>query len=271
MKKLFFIITGLLLLLFTILYHLTPVKNNSTELYGNIDIRQVNIAFRVAGRLQNMNFEEGDKVEKGQLLASLDTEPFINAQNQAKSRVSQAEAALKNATRINKRKQSLCKTKDASQQDCDTAQANEDIAKADLQYAQANLDTATTAYNDAFVKSPADGIILIRIVEPGTMLNAGVPVYTVSLNNKMWVRAYIKETELGKIKLGDKVKIYTDSTDKSYNGHIGFISSTAEFTPKNIETASLRTDLVYRLRIIVDDADDLLKQGMPVTIRLQQE
>lgn len=247
-----------------------PQTEQPLMLYGNIDIRQVNTAFRVSGRLAKMNFEEGDTVHKGDVLAELDTEPFENTQNQAVAKVKQAQAAYENYKRINKRKQTLCKTKTASQQDCDNAQANEEIAYADLQYAKAGLDIANTAYNDASLNAPADGIILTRIAEPGTLLSAGVPVYTVSLNQKMWVRAYIKETELGKIQLGTPVKISTDSTAKIYNGHVGFIASTAEFTPKSIETASLRTDLVYRLRIIIDNADNDLKQGMPVTIRLAQ-
>lgn len=239
-------------------------------LYGNIDIRQVNTAFRVAGRLEAMNFEEGDVVHKGDVLATLDDEPFINAQNQAKAKVEQANAALENAKRINKRKQALCKTQNASQQDCDNAEASQEIAAADLEYAKSSADVAQTALNDATLKAPADGVVLIRILEPGTMISAGVPVYTISLNGKMWARAYIKETELGRVKLGTKVDIHTDSGDKVYEGHIGFISSTAEFTPKSIETASLRTDLVYRLRIVIDNADDYLKQGMPVTIKLAE-
>lgn len=247
-----------------------PQKNAELILYGNIDIRQVNSAFRVGGRLEKMNFEEGDTVHKGDVLASLDDEPYMNALNQAKAKVSQAQASLQNAERINKRKQALCKTQNASQQDCDTAQANEEIAAADLEYAEASKDIADTAFNDTVLKAPTDGIILIRIAEPGTLLSAGTPVYTISLNNKMWARAYIKETDLSKTKIGAKVKIYTDSADKVYNGHIGFISPTAEFTPKNIETASLRTDLVYRLRIVIDDADDNLKQGMPVTIKVAE-
>jgi HlyD family secretion protein len=247
-----------------------PQTDAELVLYGNVDIRQVNSAFRVGGRLQKMNFEEGDTVKKGEIIAELDADPLKNTLNQAEAKVRQAQAALKNAEQINNRKQALCRSKNASQQDCDTARANYDIAKADLEYALASYDVAETAYNDAFLKAPSDGIILIRIVEPGTLLSAGVPVYTISLNNKMWARAYIKETELGKVKIGSKVHITTDSTDKIYHGHVGFISSTAEFTPKSIETASLRTDLVYRLRIIIDDADDFLKQGMPITIHLAE-
>ena len=270
MKKLLFLLALMLMFGSGYYWHNRPQVAQPLVLYGNIDIRQVNTAFRVGGRLKTMNFEEGDVVKKGDVLATLDDEPFQNAKNQATAKVSQATAAYENAKRINKRKQTLCRSKTVSQQDCDTAQANQDIAIADLEYAKSSADMAQTSLNDTTLTAPTDGVVLIRILEPGTMISAGVPVYTISLNGKMWVRAYIKETELGRVKIGTKVKIYTDSENKIYNGHIGFISSTAEFTPKSIETASLRTDLVYRIRIIIDDADDYLKQGMPVTIKLAE-
>lgn len=237
-------------------------------LYGNIDIRQVNMAFRVDGRLNEMRFEEGDPVQAGDVLATLDIEPIANKLNQAKAQVEQAQAVLENAQIVYNRKTSLCKTKDVPAQECDDATAARDEAIANLSYAKAVLDEAQTAYNDATLRTPSSGIVLVRIYEPGSMMSAGLPVYSISLNDKMWARAYIKETDLGKVKIGSKMKIYTDSTDKVYDGHIGFISPQAEFTPKNIETTSLRTDLVYRVRIIIDNPDDYLKQGMPVTIRL---
>ena len=84
----------------------------------------------------------------------------------------------------------------------------------------------------------------------------------------MWARAFIEEIYLGKVELGQKVNITTDSTDTIYTGTISFISPIAEFTPKNIETPSLRTSLVYRVRIVIDNPDDYLKQGMPITIKL---
>ena len=270
MKKIVLSVAALLIVGAAFYWYHRPQNEQPLVLYGNIDIRQVNTSFRVGGRIKEMNFEEGDTVHQGDVLARLDDEPFINAQNQAKAKVEQATAALENAKRTNKRKQELCRTKNASQQDCDTAMANQEIAAADLEYAKSSADVAQTALNDTALTAPADGVVLIRIFEPGTMISAGVPVYTISLNNKMWVRAYIKETELGRVKLGTPVKILTDSSNKVYNGHLGFISSTAEFTPKSIETASLRTNLVYRLRIVIDNADDYLKQGMPVTIKLAQ-
>ncbi len=98
------------------------------------------------------------------------------------------------------------------------------------------------------------------------MLNAGSTVLTVSLTHPVWVRAYVSERNLGDAKPGREILLYTDGRpDKPYHGKIGFVSPTAEFTPKSVETPDLRTDLVYRLRIIVTDADDALRQGMPVT------
>lgn len=250
-------------------YYQKIQENEPVTLYGNVDIRQVNMAFRVDGRLQKMNFEEGDLVKQGDVLAEVDSEPILNKLNQAKASLKQAEAVLENAQIVYKRKTGLCKTKTIAVQECDDATARRDEALANVAYATSVVAEAQTAYDDAILHAPTDGIILVRIQEPGSMLKAGLPVYTISLNDKMWVRAYIKETDLGKIKIGTPVKIYTDSTDKVYNGQVGFISPQAEFTPKNIETTSLRTDLVYRIRIIVEDPDDYLKQGMPVTIKVE--
>ena len=94
-------------------------------------------------------------------------------------------------------------------------------------------------------------------------------VYTVSLTGDVWVRAYVAEPDLGRIHPGMIVEVTTDTApNKPYKGRIGFISPVAEFTPKSVETPDLRTDLVYRLRVIIDQPDTGLRQGMPVTIRL---
>lgn len=104
------------------------------------------------------------------------------------------------------------------------------------------------------------------------MLNAGGTVFTLSLTHPVWVRAYIDESHLGEAQPGQQVLLYTDGRpDRPYKGQIGFVSPTAEFTPKTVETPDLRTDLVYRLRIIVTDADASLRQGMPVTVQFDNE
>jgi HlyD family secretion protein len=134
--------------------------------------------------------------------------------------------------------------------------------------AAAQLLQARLQLNDTRLIAPADGTILTRVVEPGSMLAIGSTVFSLSLDNPVWVRAYVSEPELGKAAPGKAVKIYTDSSAKPYDGVIGFVSPSAEFTPKNVETQDLRTALVYRLRVIVQHPDSLLRAGMPVTVKL---
>lgn len=243
-------------------------KKRDIVLYGNVEIRQVNLAFQVPGKLEEMKYDEGDKVKEGDLLAMLDKKPYEIKLQQANAKLLQAKANLNNANLYYKRNIDLCKKNAISKQDCDNINTKKKDAEAMFEYAKAMYNEANLSLNYTELYAPSNGIIITRIDEKGTILGAGTPVYTLSLNDKMWARAFIEETYLGKVQLGQKVKISTDSTEKIYTGTIGFISPVAEFTPKNIETPSLRTSLVYRVRIVIDDADDYLKQGMPITIKL---
>lgn len=292
---------------------------NEVHLQGNVDIRDVDLGFRVKGRLATMLHEEGDFVHKGDKLATLDNQPFavevdnLNAQveqalanlqklktgnrpqeiQQAMALVREKEAAYINAKRAMERQQDLVKRNLASKQTYDDAltqmketeaQLNtakealalahegfrvEDIAQglAQLNSAKARLAAAMINVEDTELIAPADGTILTRIREPGSIVDIGNPVYTLSLKEPVQIRAYLTETDLGRVKPGDKVLVYTDAYPKEpLQGQVGFISPLAEFTPKNIETKTLRTDLVYRIRVIVDDKNGILKQGMPVDI-----
>jgi HlyD family secretion protein len=110
--------------------------------------------------------------------------------------------------------------------------------------------------------------VLTRAVEPGAIVAAGNPVYTLSLESPVWVRTYIDEPDLGNVHPGMKAVVVTDSGGR-YEGHVGFISPEAEFTPKSVQTTDLRTALVYRLRVVVDAPDTGLRRGMPVTVRIR--
>ncbi len=146
----------------------------------------------------------------------------------------------------------------------------EDIAAAEarLAAAQAAAAQATTSLADTELTSPSDGTVIARVREPGSMVASQSTVYSLSLDKPVYVRAYVGESDLGRIAPGTAVRVKSDSSEKVYRGQIGFISPRAEFTPKTVETTDLRTDLVYRLRIVIDeaDADAALRQGMPVTI-----
>lgn len=292
-------------------------------LYGNVDIREVTLGFRVPGKLAKLLYDEGDKVKAGEVMARLDDEPYRNqvagaeAQvdslrarlklretgnrpeeiAQARSLVREREAAAVNAERLFQRAEELLADKGVSTQERDNAEAGrkeararlkaardnlalleagfriEDItqAKADLAQTEAALATARLQLKDTVLTAPSDGVILTRAQEAGAILQAGSPVFTLSLVHPVWVRAYIHEPDLGRIHPGMKVEIRTDSlVGKPYQGRIGYISPRAEFTPKTVETAELRTALVYRLRIVVENPDERLRQGMPVTVTLAE-
>ncbi len=296
-------------------------QDKGLTLYGNVDIRTVNMSFRVGGRLASLTVDEGDAITAGQTLGQLDKAPFENALLQAKAGVSvaqaqydlmqagyreeevaqaaaavkQAQAAYDYAQKFYQRQQGLWGSRTISANDLENARSSRDQAqatlksaqdklsqyrtgnrpqdiaqaKASLEQAQAQLAQAELDLRDTTLTAPANGTLMTRAVEPGSMLNAGSTVLTLSLTRPVWVRAYIDEPNLGQMQPGRELLLYTDGRpDKPYHGKVGFVSPTAEFTPKTVETPDLRTDLVYLLRIIVTDADDALRQGMPVTVTL---
>jgi HlyD family secretion protein len=236
-------------------------------LYGNVDVREVDLGFRVEGRVVEMPFQEGDYVKKGQLMASLEKKPYSDQVIEAQANIESTTASFNNAELVYKRREALLPTGAVSQEDHDNARAQRDTYAANLKELEAALRVAQKNFQDTELFCPNDGIILTRIREPGTVVEASVPIYTLSLLDPVWVRAFVSETDLGNIYFGMAAEVRTDA-GRVYKGHIGFISPVAEFTPKTVETAELRTDLVYRLRIIADNPDRYLKQGMPVTVKL---
>lgn len=238
-------------------------------LYGNVDIRQVDLGFRVGGRVLKMIYEEGNLVSAGALMAVLDKQPYEDQVKQAAAHVESAQASLNNAAVILKRRQQLIGSGGISPQDIDDAFAAREVGLANLKEAEASLGVAQTNLNDTELYAPSDGTLLTRIREPGTVVRQADPIYTLSILSPVWVRTYVSEGQLGLIYPDMPVEVHTDTPGgKIYKGHIGFISPVAEFTPKTVETTQLRTDLVYRLRAIVDNPDRALRQGMPVTVKI---
>lgn len=238
-------------------------------LYGNVDVRDLNVAFRVGGRLARLNVDEGAAVKRGDVLGNLDMEEFRNSLSMAEATLAAREAALVEAELQLKRQQKLVSTGASPQRLLDSAISLRDQLKSQVKGDTAALANARLQLSDAVLRSPADGVIMTRAVEPGTMLEAGSTVFTLALIRPVWVRAYVGETDLGRAVPGAAVTVISDTRPtRPYHGTIGFVSPTAEFTPKTVETADLRTALVYRLRVVVTDPDDWLRQGMPVTVRI---
>ncbi|MCD6735229.1 MAG: secretion protein HlyD [Burkholderiaceae bacterium] len=291
------------------------------RLYGNVDIREVQLAFRQPGRVARMDFDEGDTIAAGARMAALDAQPYREALaaaeasvqvaqaelaklrrglrpqeiTQAREALGQAQAGATDAERNYERQSRLLASGASSQRTVDAARTardqaaagvnaakaalsqamegfrKEDIAAAEarLAAAQAARTQAATALADTELLAPSDGTVIARVREPGSMVASQSAVYSLSLDKPVYVRAYVGETDLGRIAPGTRVRVKSDSSDKTYRGQVGFISPRAEFTPRTVETTDLRTDLVYRLRIVIADADTALRQGMPVTIEVE--
>lgn len=247
----------------------TPKNRNAITLFGNVDVRQVQLGFRVEGRVQTMLFEEGDFVPAGIKMGELDKQPYEDQILQAKANADSIAHSLQNAEKLLNRRNELISDGSISQEDLDNARAARDVYAANLKAAEAAKGVADTNLKDTILFSPTDGYILTRIREPGAVVKPSDPIYTLSILSPVWVRAFIAEPDLGLIYPGMAAEIFTDTPNgKTYTGHIGFISPVSEFTPKTVETTQLRTTLVYRLRIIADNPDQGLRQGMPVTVKL---
>lgn len=251
-------------------------KENSSELtlYGNVEIRQVTVGFQVPGKIVSMSKEEGDTVSKGEVIATLDDTDYKNSLEKAKADVKKAEAISREANLKYERNGPLCLNNVLAKQDYDTLLSNRDRTKADYLAAVAAENLAKNQLEYTEIHAPDDGIITTRIQEPGSIVVAGQGIYTICKNRPMWVRAYVSEPNLGNIKYGMKVKVLTDTVDpktnklRAYEGQIGYISPVAEFTPKTVQSTEQRANLVYRIRVYIDNIDEFLRQGMPTTIKI---
>jgi HlyD family secretion protein len=300
----------------------SPVDETQLELMGNIDVRQVNLAFKVEGRIETLAVDEGDSVKANQIVATLDKRYFndeLRIQRAKRDNMAANVAKLENGSRPEEIAQARAQTADReaalvrAKEDFNRARALVDkggISHQDFDRYRSSLDSAEAQYNsaresqrlveigprqedidvarallaeqdamitqserrlaDADLIAPNDGVILTRARERGAIVQPGEAVFALTLSTPVWVRTYVNERDLGLISPDMPASVMTDSApDRPYPGKIGFISPTAEFTPKTVETRELRTDLVYRLRVVVDSPDGGLRQGMPVTVRLQ--
>ena len=358
---------------------LHPEVTNRIVISGNIELTQVDIAFKTSGRLIERRVNEGDPVQKGMVIARLDQEQLLHQRETAEAALGTAQAQLaesisalkwqretmqadmqlrnadlsaaqsqlqqlKNGSRPQEIQESQAAVAaaqsqyDQAKKDWDRAQTlykNDDIStsqydqfharfegadanlkqvkehaglvqagprsetiesasaqveraraslrvgqanaieskrreqdivarQSDIERAKAQIALIDSQMADTIAVSPINGMVLVKAADVGEILAPGTSVVTVGDIEHPWLRAYIREQDLGRVKIGDKVKVTTDSyRDKVYDGRISYISSEAEFTPKQIQTSEERVKLVYRVKIDVDNPRHELKSNMP--------
>ncbi len=303
----------------------TKEHTDTLVLYGNVDIRQVALAFDGSGRVAEMKVDEGDIVKAGQVLATLDTQTLalqakqaqaqINVQQQnllrlkngarpqelaqARSSLRAAQAEAVRAQKDLARLQGIADStngRGVSAQELDRARAamqvakaqaaqqqnalrlteigprQEDItaAEAQLQASEVQLELLQHQLAQGQLTAPTEAVVRSRLLEPGDMATPQKPAYALAITEPKWVRVYISEPDLGKVKPGQAARITTDSApDQPITGKVGYISSVAEFTPKSVQTEELRTSLVYEVRVIVEDPGNMLRLGQPATVALE--
>jgi HlyD family secretion protein len=354
-------------------------SKNSIKVSGNIELTEINIAFKTPGKLVERTVDEGDAVKKGQVIARLDRDQLLAQRDRedaglksAMAQLAQAETSLawqkenlaaeleqrkadissyqarlqelKNGSRPQEVQEAKAAVEaaqsefDRAKRDWDRAQTlykNDDISTAqydqyrsrwessdamlkqarerqalvlagprveqieaasaqveraraslrmtesneleikrreqelvfrrsEIARAKANLALIETQLADTVALSPVDGVVLVKAADVGEVLGAGTTVVTIGDIDHPWLRAYVNETDLGRVKLGTKAKVTTDSyPDKTYEGRVSFIASEAEFTPKQIQTQEERVKLVYRIKIDLDNPHRELKSNMP--------
>ncbi|PYT32433.1 MAG: hemolysin secretion protein D [Acidobacteria bacterium] len=170
------------------------------------------------------------------------------------------------------RAQAALKVSEANQLEVQRREQDLEARRAEMERARAQLGVTESQLEDTSAYSPIDGVVLVKSAEIGEVLAAGTTVVTIGDLDHPWLRGYIKETDLGRVKLGQKVKLTTDSyRGKIYWGRVSFIASEAEFTPKQIQTSEERVKLVYRIKIDVDNSGHELKSNMPVDAEIVLE
>jgi len=241
-------------------------------LYGNVDLRQVDLAFNNNERITEVLVQEGDRVNRGQILARVDTSRLEPQMAQTAATVTLDDVNVANARQQYERQRSLWVSsggKGVSRQDMENAKAALDVQTAHRQADGAQLTLLRRELSDAVLIAPMDATVRSRIMEPGEMVSPQKPVLLLAITNPKWVRVYVGETDLGKLQPGMHASVSVDSfPGRIFSGWVGFISSVAEFTPKTIETEDLRTSLVYEVRVFVKDPVDQLRLGAPATVHI---
>lgn len=296
-----------------------PSRNNKESkvfVSGNIEAIEVDLSFRISGQIKTLNVDEGDRVARGQVIATLDTDTLEALRGVAKAEIAAAratldeleegtreeeiarsralmkaaESKLKNAEDEYQRYKSLREEGAISQSLFENKLTTYTVAleefnnasqhlrelvkgprEQEIRAARARLERATWELNKieldiehSVLTTPVSGVVLVKANELGEVVLPGATVATIAEIDEVWLKGYISEEDLGKVKHGQEAEITIDTfPGRTYPGVVTFISSRAEFTPKNVQTKEERVKQVYRVKITIPNRDHDLKIGMP--------
>lgn len=285
---------------------------------GHVEAREVRVSTKVAGTLERLSVDEGDRLAAGQELARIDTTDLALALDAARADAGQAEAELRlrlagsraediaeaaaqvqraeadlgGAQKELDRMEGLLASGSGTGRARDDAATRRDVAAAALRAsrehvqklragsrpeeiqaararaagAQARIAQLDQQIKDATILSPVAGVVTEKVAEQGELLARGAALAVVTDLADAWLNAYVAETDLARIRLGQDAEVTTDD-GQSRKGRISYISSQAEFTPRNVQTRDERVKLVYKVKVALDNADGLFKPGMPAEAR----
>ena len=276
-KKIKFIIMAAVLVIagIAITQFVIKERNNRSKVIkvsGNIEGDDVRISFRVQGQITELLTDEGKVVKKGDIVARLNKDELSKIKAEAEASLKLAEVQYKLDYDDYIRAENLLKAGAISAQKSDAAKTTVDTDLANIKQLRASLELANTKLGWTDLASPLDGYILVKSALPGEVVQPGAPVFTAVNLDDIWVTAYLNETDLGRVKLGQKAYAQTDTyKGKKYNAWVSFISSQTEFTPKYIQTNEERVKYVYRIKVRVDNSSLDLKPGMPADAYIMLE
>lgn len=270
-------------------FHEEPLPEGLIQANGRIEGDHYSVASKFPGRVIELKAREGDGVAKGQVLAHLDDAQIqakisqaYNAVIAAQAQCDAADTSEQQGRRDNKRLQNLLDKNSVSQQEAERTMLAWKVtkdklaaAKAQCGVANAVLQEMQSIQNDLTIRAPGSGVITTRMVEEGEVVAAGSPLFDIVDLDRLYLKVYIPEKAIGKVRLGLAARIYTDAfPDKPFEATVRYIASQAEFTPKEVQTPDERVKLVYAVKLYLDEnPDHSLSPGLPAdtVIRWQED
>ncbi len=280
------IILLLLAVLFAVVYSRIRNASGLLLLSGTVEVTEVEISPELSAQVIALHHREGDEVKEGDPLLDLDKSELETrlraaeaARQAAEAQVSLYRAKMANAQRDYTRSLQLYRAKAISASAFDAAKTAYQIAKdtyeaSQNQYkgAQSQVETLQVQLQKTHIVSPITGVVLERNVEAGEVVFPGMVLMTIGDSRHPWVRVYIGETDIGKVRIGQEAFVVTDAyPNRKFPGTLRYIADEAEFTPKNVQTREERVKLVYEARVYLSNEEGILKPGMPADVSLRLE